>query len=104
MPTHHGSGLRGLEQSTDNFIDDILIFSPDISSHQIVLREVFQRLLKHNLTLRGKKYQIGRSEVTYLGHAFSSLGMSPDQSKVESIIQWPSPSNQKEVKQFLGLA
>ena len=30
--------------------------------------------------------------------------MAPDQSKVESIIQWPRPSNQNEVKQFLGLA
>ena len=65
--------LRGLEQSTDIFIDDILIFSPDISSHRIVLREVFQRLLKHNLTLRGKKCQIGRSKVTYLGHTFLLL-------------------------------
>ena len=30
--------------------------------------------------------------------------MSPDQSRVESIIQCPRPSNQKEVKQFWGLA
>ena len=30
--------------------------------------------------------------------------MSPDQSKLEAIEHWPRPSDQKEVKQFLGLA
>ena len=96
--------MHGLERNTDNFIDDILIFSPDAFSHRKILQDVFQRLRIKKLTLRGKKCEIGRRKINYLGHTFSSSGMSPDQSKIESIVQWPRPSNQKELKQFLGLA
>ena len=96
--------MHGLEQNTDNFIDDILLFSPDAFSHRKILREVFQRLRMKNLTLRGKKCEIGKKRINYLGHTFSNEGMSPDQSKIESIVQWLRPSNQKELKQFLGLA
>ena len=96
--------LRGLERFKDNFIDDILIFSQDKISHIAALREVFERLRMYNLTLRGKKCEIGRNKVTYLGHTFSSRGMEPDVSKLDSIGNWVSPSCEKEVKQFLGLA
>ena len=95
--------LRGMD-CIDNFIDDILIFSPDEHSHRIALQEVFKRLRKHNFTLRGKKCEVGKRSITYLGHTFSKSVMSPDQSKLEAIEHWPRPSDQKDVKQFLGLA
>ena len=96
--------LRGLEKHKDNFIDDILVFSPDKVSHRNELRKIFNRLRKYNLTLRGRKCEVGRSKVTYLGHTFSIAGMEPQISKVESINGWIRPSCKKQVKQFLGLA
>jgi len=38
-----------------------------------------------------------------LGDNFNGKGMYPDPSKVDSIHQWPPPSNVTELKQFLGL-
>ena len=95
--------LKGLGNCKDNFIDDILVFSPDMESHRTALRDEFLRLRKSNLTLRGKKCEIGKSSVTYLGHTFSSMGMSPEPSKVESIVNWVPPESQKELRRFLGL-
>ena len=96
--------LLGLEKFKDNFIDDILVYSPNKESHKTTLRMVFDRLRQFNLKLRGKKCEIGRGKVTYLGHTFSATGMAPEISKIDSIVNWPRPSSQKEVKQFLGLA
>ena len=93
--------LSGLDDCKENFIDDILIFPPDMESHRKHLCEVFQRLRKRNLTLRGLKCEIGKQSI---GHTFSVLGMSPQNSNVESIVNWPQPTNQKELKQFMGLS
>ena len=96
--------LGGLEYCKENFIDDILVFSKDMESHRRALCEVFQRLRKYNLTLRGRKCEVGKHSINYLGHTFSKMGMSPQKFKVESISAWPQHTNQKELKQFMGLA
>ena len=62
--------MHGLEQNTHNFIDDILLFSPDAFSHRKILRELFQILKMKNLTRRGKKCDIGKKRINYLGHTF----------------------------------
>ena len=52
--------LSGLDHCKENFIDDILVFSPDMESHRKHVCEIFQRLRKHNLTLRGRKCELGK--------------------------------------------
>ena len=96
--------LRGFEDCKDNFIDDNLVFSRDLESHRTALRNIFQRLCEVNFTLRGRKCEIGKQYITYLGHTFSGMGMSPQTSKVESVLNGPKSGTQKELKQFLGLA
>ena len=60
------------------YLDDVLIHSVTIEQHKMHLCAVFQRLQQAGLTLRGKKCQLGLTKVAYLGHVFSSHGMSPD--------------------------
>ena len=87
-----------------HYIDDILLHSADEHSHHHPLQEVFERLEHNGLTLRGKKCQIGRTSLSYLGHIFSGLGMSPDPQRAQSIQEWPTPMETTAVSQFLGLA
>ncbi|EEQ99910.1 retrovirus polyprotein, putative, partial [Perkinsus marinus ATCC 50983] len=68
------------------------------------LEEVFRLLEEANLTIAGDKCEIGRSEVTYLGHVFNDKGMSPDAAKVEAILRWPVPTTASELRSFVGLA
>ena len=39
----------------------------------------------------------------FLGHVVSRHGIATDPSKVESVRTWPTPTQRKEVQQFLGL-
>ena len=85
------------------FIDDILIFSDDMKTHITHLREVFTRLRKANLTLRGKKCCLASSSVRYLGYVFTADGMLPDPSKVEAIKDCPIPTDVATLQHFLGI-
>jgi hypothetical protein len=40
----------------------------------------------------------------FFGHIVSSLGVLPDPSKIEVVVDWPTPSNQTMLRGFLGLA
>ena len=67
------------------YIDDILIHSANRDQHAQHLQQVFDRLSKANLILRGCKCHIALSSVSYLDHVFSSTGKSPDPQKVAAM-------------------
>ena len=43
------------------------------------------------------------SQVPYLGHIFSGMGISPDKQKVVAVEEWPTPQNTVKVRKFIGL-
>ena len=94
---------RGLPFVT-TYIDDVLIHSANEEEHKQHLSAIFSRLKTAGLTLRGRKCQIGMPQVTYLGHVFCAAGVTPDETKVKAVMEWPTPSSATEVRQFLGLA
>ena len=86
------------------YLDDILVFSPDVETHLIHLQVVFQRLREADLKLRKEKCSFFKRNIQYLGHIISEHGIEPVPEKLESIKNMPAPKTPKEVKQFLGLA
>ena len=68
------------------------------------LKEVFDRFREAGLKLKPSKYNLGKREVTFLGHIISDKGVSTDPTKTEAIRNWPTPTSRREVQQFLGLA
>ena len=96
--------LSGLHwQTCLVYIDDILIFAPSFEEHSKRLSEVFNRLSSAGLKLKPKKCHLYQKEVLYLGHVVSSKGVTTDPEKTRKILDWPTPSNLKEVRSFLGL-
>uniref|UniRef100_A0A3B4CC50 Gypsy retrotransposon integrase-like protein 1 n=1 Tax=Pygocentrus nattereri TaxID=42514 RepID=A0A3B4CC50_PYGNA len=75
------------------FIDDILIFSPDFSSHVNHVRQVLLRLQENNLY-----------RVSFLGYVISSSGVLMSDDKVSAVTNWPKPGSVKELQRFLGFA
>ena len=92
--------MRGLPFVT-TYMDDVLIHSSNEEIHRSHLEEVFQQLQEAGLTVRG---QIRLPEVAFLGHVFSGLEVMPDNDKIKTVEEWPTPCNAKEVQQFLGQA
>ena len=50
------------------------------------------------------KCKFAQRSVAYLGHIINEQGVSTDPAKVQAIVDWPIPSNVKELRSFLGLA
>ena len=85
------------------YLDDILIYSPDVPTHLVHMRQLFQRLREADLKLNREKCNFFKSHIQYLGHLISGEGIKPLPKKLESIKEMPPPTTPKEVKQFLGL-
>ena len=94
--------LRGLPFAF-GYLDDILIFSPDIDTHLYHIEILFQRLREAKLKLKESKCNFLKKHVQYLGHLILGEGMEPVPEKLESIKQMPTPRTPREIKQFLGL-
>ena len=59
--------LRGLP-FTFRYLDDILVFSPDIETHLKHVRILFQRMREADLKLKEGKCNFLKVHVQYLGH------------------------------------
>ncbi|KAJ0927423.1 putative nucleotidyltransferase, Ribonuclease H [Helianthus annuus] len=86
------------------FFDDILIYSSSWSDHLSHVRTILHTLLTNKLVAKRSKCLFGQTQVNYLGHFISGAGVSVDPDKIITIQQWPTPSNVRDVRSFLGLA
>lgn len=85
------------------FFDDILVYSADKEQHGHHMAQVLEILVAHKLYANMKKCEFGQSQVSYLGHVVSAQGVEVDQSKIQAMVDWPTPKNIKELRGFLGL-
>ncbi|GAU15122.1 hypothetical protein TSUD_08600 [Trifolium subterraneum] len=92
-----------LRQFVIVFFDDILVYSPTLDTHLQHLETVFQCLLDNNFCLKRFKCEFAQQSIDYLGHVVSSEGVGPDPTKISAMIDWPIPTNIKQLRGFLGL-
>jgi hypothetical protein len=85
------------------FMDDILVYSPDLPSHLTHLKQVFELLRQHKLYAKRSKCSFACSQLEYLGHIISDQGVSTDPTKTAAMLAWPVPANVTELRGFLGL-
>ena len=84
------------------YIDDVITVSSDFDSHIKNLTEIFEILRSTNLKLNPEKCEFMKAQITYLGYLVSGKQISIDPKKLSVISQQKPPSNQKELKGFLG--
>lgn len=95
-------GLQGLHCFV--YVDDIVVYAPDLKTHNQRLIKIFDRMRSFNLKLQPSKCEFLKTECRYLGSIISKDGIKPDPSLVEVVKTFPTPKNQKNVKSFLGLS
>ena len=85
------------------YLDDILVYSPDMETHLKHLSKLFIRLREADLKLKEVKCNFLKKHIQYLGHIVLGKGITLMPEKLVCIEKMPSPKTPKEVKQFLGL-
>ena len=84
-------------------VDDMLIHSPDQSTHDARLHAVLRRMQIAGVTLNRKKCSFNQSELKFLGHVLSEQGVSVDPDKTSAIQKMKTPTNVSEMRRFLGM-
>ena len=84
------------------YIDDILIFSSDITEHHNRTRRVLQRLQDNDLFLNPKKCEFDVETVEFLGSIIQPDEVTMDPTKLSAILEWDPPKTVKQVQSFLG--
>ena len=91
-------------EGCEAYIDDVIVFGNTWKQHLERLCELFRRLRTAKLTVNLVKSDFGDAHVTYLGHVVGQGQVKPVTAKVEAIINYPVPSNKKEIMSFLGMS
>ena len=85
------------------YLDDVLVMGRTFAEHLSNLRDVFSRLSAAGLRLKPTKCRLVRGEVLFLGYVVSASGISADPGKVRTVTEFPTPTDLRSLRAFLGL-
>ncbi|XP_037528824.1 uncharacterized protein LOC119406048 isoform X1 [Rhipicephalus sanguineus] len=77
-------------------MDDIFVWGTTKEEHDNNLTGVLARCREHNLRLNSQKCVFLQEQVRYLGHVFTTQGLSLGPDRVQAILDMPAPSNTSE--------
>ncbi|CAN2389487.1 multicellular organism development, partial [Pristimantis euphronides] len=86
------------------YLDDILVFSPDMQSHIHHLRSVLKILHDNRLFAKKEKCVFGVQTITFLGHVITPQAITMDPDKVKAVADWVQPTSLKALQRFLGFS
>lgn len=93
-----------LEPRVYVYLDDIIIMSNSFEEHLELIHKVAARLSHAGLTINLSKSHFCQKKITYLGYVLSEDGLTMDVSKIQPILDYPSPKSVKDIRRLLGLA
>ena len=96
--------VLGKIPKTSTYVDNILTHSVTPSEHFRNLEAILTQLRESNLSLRLDKCEFMRQRVEQFGFVVDKNGLRPTGDGVRKINMYPTPTNVKEVKRFLGMA
>jgi hypothetical protein len=85
------------------YVDDLLVHSSTFADHLIHLDTVLRKLTAAGFTINATKCQFCKSEIKFLGHIVSDRTVKPDKERIEAILKYPAPKNQRQLRKFLGV-
>lgn len=86
------------------YLDDLIVFGNNLTTHNQNLIKVLHRLRKLNLKLNPRKCDFLKKQLLFLGHIVSENGILPDPEKTRVVQDYPVPKDGKETKRFVAFA
>uniref|UniRef100_A0A3Q7IGZ8 CCHC-type domain-containing protein n=1 Tax=Solanum lycopersicum TaxID=4081 RepID=A0A3Q7IGZ8_SOLLC len=89
----------------DNIDDFVVVYLDDllyIVEHWMNMS--ITKLRKYTLYVKVEKCEFAQQEIKFLGHLVSKNQVRMDPKKVQTIVDWQTPGNVKDLQSFLGLA
>ena len=84
------------------YLDNILIYSNNMSNHHQHVKEVLKHLHKASLYAKAEKCEFHSESVEYLRYILSPFGLTMSDKKVKMIQDWLEPKKVKDIQFFLG--
>ena len=78
-------------------VDDVLIASTTPEEHLEHLRAIFECLTANGIVANPNKCVFGVKELDFLGNHVESNGITPLQSKVQAVMDFPQPTSQRQL-------
>ena len=86
-----------LDVSVIVYLNNILIYSDDMTKHKVHIKEVLRRLQANGLYASPSKCEFHKDTVEYLRFILSPDGLCMSKDKVKTILDWPEPRKVKDV-------
>ena len=96
------SGVRW--QTCLIYLDDVIIFSKDITSHLAHVDEILTLLGQAGITLKLKKCEFFQPRVDYLGHVITPGKLAVALDNTKAFADCTFPRNVTQMRSFLGAA
>lgn len=91
-----------LEPKVFHYLDDIVIATMTFDEMLNLIDKVATRLTRAGLSVNPDKLEGPSSRIGFVGRVFDSHGQNPEQSKIQTILNFPTPKTVKEVRSLVG--
>jgi hypothetical protein len=85
------------------YMDDIIVYGETMDEFLENLKRVFDRLVKYNVVLKGKKCILGGAELDWLGYTVGGASFKVQENKKSPICDFPQPKTVKQLRRFNGM-
>lgn len=86
------------------YMDDIIVFSETLDQHSKDLKTIMDTLGKAHMKISLEKSKFFKKETEFLGYMVAHKTIRTDRRKIDTIVNYPTPTNLRELRSFLGLA
>jgi hypothetical protein len=95
-------GNSGLNNNSVMYVDDLFIHPSTFTRHLHHIDLVLDTFTSAGFTANAPKYQFYKPGIKFLGHIISD-GVKADRERIEAILRYPVPENQRELSKSLGI-
>ena len=86
------------------YLDDILIANHTYKEHIKTIRAVMKMAKDNKLWFYKNKCQLMPARMQRLGNILRDQGFDADPDRIDTILKFPTPGNQRQLQRFLGMA